>query len=242
MNKILTISIITPSFNHSDFIEDTITSVINQDYEYIEHIVVDGGSTDSTIEILKKYDELKWISEKDNGQASAINKGFRMATGEIVSWLNSDDYLAPNSITKVAKVFAEKPEIDFVYGDIIYVNKGKSTIEEIIGEKINYDKLLRNPDIVRQPSTFWRKSVLDKIGYIDENLELVMDYDFFLKLFKNFSFEYIPVTLSYYREYSDTKTSKQNRKQVMEILKVISGHTFFFSPKLLWKLIKRYWQ
>lgn len=236
----LKISIVTPSFNQGEYIEQTIESVLNQSYENFEHIVIDGGSDDSTIEILKKYKHLKWISEKDSGQSNAINKGLKMASGDIFAWLNSDDYYERNIFSAVAEYFVRNPECDFLYGDITFINKNNKTLFKLSGDLLNFKSLLTNPDLIRQPSFFWRKDAFLKIGGIDETLNLVMDYDIFLKFSRLKNPGYLNKNLSYYRTYNDTKTIKFRKKQAIEIYKVLKRNVPKLSVKMYWFIFKRY--
>lgn len=222
--KELKFSIITPTLNQAHFIEDTINSVLRQNYKNIEHIVIDGGSSDNTIEILKKYDHIKWISEKDKGQSNAINKGFKLATGDIIAWINSDDYYDDDVFQKIAKYFSENNKCKFLYGDITYIDRDKNILYEVTGGNLSFKNLIKNPDFVRQPSSFWAKEILEEIGYLDESLNVVMDYDYFLRIGKKHEFFYINENLSFYRLYNETKTISLHKKQIEELLKVIRRH------------------
>lgn len=238
--KDLKFSIITPTLNQAHYIEDTILSVLDQNYDNFEHIIIDGGSTDNTVGILKKYKHLKWISEKDKGQSNAINKGFKMATGDIVAWLNSDDYYERNIFSKVAKYFSDNTNCKFLYGDITFIDKDKNILHKISGNNLSYKNMIRNPDIVRQPSSFWSMEILKEIGYLDEELHLVMDYEYFLRIGKKHEFFYIDENLSYYRSYDENKTISLGKKQFFELLKV-SGRNFnFINPNLLKYFLGRY--
>lgn len=227
MKESLRFSIITPSYNQGQYIEDTIKSVLDQNYNNFEHIVIDGGSTDNTIEILKRYSHLEWISEKDKGQSDAINKGIKRATGDIIAWLNSDDYYEKNIFEKIENFFNSVPDAFFLYGDITYIDKNKNFIEKIQGDTISYEKLLNDPDIVRQPSSFWRSEVHKQIGLLDDKLQLVMDYEFFLRVGKNYKFYYYPENFSYFRSYNEGKTSYLKRKQAKELFRVMKGYSPF---------------
>lgn len=215
------VSIITPSYNQACYIEDAIQSVLQQRYKNLEHIIVDGGSTDETIEILKKYPHLKWVSEKDRGQSHAINKGFNMATGEIVAWLNSDDYYEKDMFKEVVTYFNAHKKCQFLYGDITYVNENRNFICKISGDVLNYSNLLKNPDLVRQPSSFWRRSVIDEVGNLNEKLHMVMDFDFFLRIAKKYEMHYIGRNVSYFRFYSAGKTSKYKMRQFGELIDIL---------------------
>jgi glycosyltransferase involved in cell wall biosynthesis len=214
------ISIITPSFNQGEFIEETIQSVVNQNYDDVEHIVVDGGSTDDTIQKLKRHPHLKWVSEKDSGQSNAINKGFRMATGDILAWLNSDDYYEKDIFGEIARYFETDPACVFVYGDMTFVDREGRPLSRVTGDTLNYENLIACPDIVRQPSCFWRRTVVEECGGLDETLDLVMDFDFFLRVARRFRLHYLSRNLSYYRYYAENKSLSLVRRQVSEIFRV----------------------
>jgi glycosyltransferase involved in cell wall biosynthesis len=177
------ISILTPSYNQGNYLERNILSILNQNYPSFEHIVIDGGSVDNTIEVLKKYPHLKWVSERDGGQSDALNKGLKMATGEIIGWINSDDFYAADIFNVVAKEF-EDPGVDWIIGNInIFDEQSKNEIP-IKSPTITFKNLLKNPDIVKQQATFFRKSVIEQAGAWDPSLHMVMDYDLWLRLAK----------------------------------------------------------
>jgi glycosyltransferase involved in cell wall biosynthesis len=214
------ISIITPSFNQGEFIEDTIRSVLAQDHDDVEHIVMDGGSTDGTRSVLSRYPHLKWTSERDGGQSNAINTGFRQATGEILAWLNSDDYYEPNVFGDIARYFAEHPDCMLLFGDITFVDRNGHSLFGYSGDTISYERLIACPEIVRQPSMFWRRDVVRELGGVDESLHLVMDFDFFLRVGARYRFHYLARNLSYYRYYTENKSLSMERRQLREIYHV----------------------
>ncbi|MBI2418021.1 MAG: glycosyltransferase [Ignavibacteriales bacterium] len=218
------ISIITSSYNHGHFIRDTIESVLQQNFSNIEHIVIDGGSNDNTIDILKSYSHLRWISEKDNGQTHAINKGLKMAKGEIVIWLNSDDYFENNVISQVMDFFENHPECNLYYGDLTYVNNQKKPLYKIVGETLSFNSLIRNPDLMREPAIFFRKRLVEEFGLLDESLHLVMDLDFFLRVCKKYPFYYAPINISYFRWDNHNKTVNMLDKQLIEMWHVLHRH------------------
>ncbi|MGB7569299.1 MAG: glycosyltransferase family 2 protein [Chitinivibrionales bacterium] len=211
------ISIITPTLNHARFIEDTILSVKNQDYKDFEHIVIDGGSDDGTIDILRKYPHLIWISEKDSGQSNAINKGFKMAKGDIITWLNSDDYFENNIFSRIVKLFEDNKDCFVLYGNMTDIGENKNILGTRTGDTITLKHLLINPDIVRQPGCFWRREVINRIGNLNEDLHLVMDYDYFLRIAKQFKFYHVNINLCYFRLFQGTKTSRLPKRQLQEI-------------------------
>ncbi|MFO7447597.1 MAG: glycosyltransferase family 2 protein [Ignavibacteriaceae bacterium] len=222
-------SIITPSLNQGKYIEDTIISVLNQDYKDFEHLVIDGGSNDETVSILKKYNHLSWVSEKDRGQAHAINKGFEKANGDIIAWINSDDYYEKNVFGGIAAYFEANPDCMVLYGDITFVDKTKKNLGLIEGDVINHQNLIRNPDIVRQPSTFWRKEILCEFKGVDENYHLVMDFDFFLRISTTHKFHYYHKNLSYYRYYNENKSLSMAKRQLREIYNVYKKNNISFT-------------
>lgn len=176
------ITIVTPSYNQGDYIEDTILSVLNQGYPNLEYIIIDGGSTDQTVEIIQKYSHRLsfWVSEKDNGQSHAINKGFERATGSIINWLNSDDQLMPGALHRIAELFQSNPDAMLIHGRIEY-----------FGDTIPYrSKNLSKKDLelryiahicMPQPATFYRRELLLEQGYLDESLQFSMDADLFIR-------------------------------------------------------------
>lgn len=227
MNNKIKISVITPSFNQAQFIESTINSVLDQENLDIEYIIIDGGSTDNTVEILKKYNNIIWISEKDNGQSHAINKGLKLATGEIIAWLNSDDLYTPNALKTVIQCFEENPEIEFLYGDIEYINKKGEHLFYQTGPVLTLKNLIEDPYIMRQPSCFWRKSLFDKVGYLKEELNVVMDLDLAIRMLRITSAHYYPFLFSKFRYYNEGKSIMFQSKQFKEMINVLWPYWIF---------------
>lgn len=177
------VSIVTPSYNQASYLEQTIQSVLGQDYPRIEYIVVDGASTDRSFEIIKKYNDrlAYWISEKDSGQAEAINKGFVRAKGEILGWLNSDDYYLPGTLSAVVKSFEEHPEVVMVYGDMLAVDGDGQTINVLKYKQLSLQDLLCF-QIIGQPSVFFRRSALEKTGLLDTSFHFMLDHHLWIRL------------------------------------------------------------
>lgn len=224
-------TIITPSFNQGKFIEQTINSVIHQSYPNLEYIVMDGGSTDNTVDILKKYEgRLKWFSKKDNGQSDAINKGLKMATGDIVAWLNSDDYYLPGTLHKVAEYFRNNEDTMWVSGDYRIVDENNKGIHSFV---IWYKRFLRRfssynmlsfANYIIQPSTFWRRSLMKETGLINDSYRYCMDYDFWLRIMKKHPLHIIPTPLSAFRIHGLSKGGLQFKKQFEEEVDIAKVH------------------
>jgi glycosyltransferase involved in cell wall biosynthesis len=226
------VSVITPSFNQGHFIKRTIDSVLQQSYNNIEYIVIDGGSKDETIEILKSYgDKLKWVSEPDKGQSDALNKGLALAQGQIIGWLNSDDLYLPDAIKIAVSSLTENPEFELIYGKgyIIDVNNNITrTCPNII--PFSPDALAACC-ILCQPSTFFTKSLVDKVGGLNQDLHYCMDYDLWVRMSKVTKFLYLPVYFSCFRMYQDNKTSSKNFEFVHEILMTVKKHYGVIHPR-----------
>jgi glycosyltransferase involved in cell wall biosynthesis len=219
----LKISVITPSFNQAQFIERTIQSVLNQDYPSLEYFVIDGGSTDGTLEILKKYQShLTWISEIDQGQAEAINKGFKKATGDIVCWLNADDELIPGALHTVATYFSQHPEAMFLYGDAETIDEtGRSYGRRGNVKPTNFEDLVSQGDFIVQPAAFWRTELLAQVGLLDETLRYCLDYEFWLRVSQKYPLHYLPVPLARERFHHQAKTTQATLSRIEEIEAVV---------------------
>ncbi len=202
------ISIITPSCNQGKFIEKNIKSVLNQHYKNFEHIVIDGGSKDNTVAILKKYSHLKWVSEKDSGQSHAFNKGLKMATGQIIGWINSDDYLVKNIFREVAGSFDKNT--DWVIGNIFIEYRIINKKIADVSPKISLSALQKKPDIVRQQGAFFRKEILEKVGGLDEKIQIAMDCELWFRLAKRSEPKMINRRWAYFVFHKDQKTSGKN--------------------------------
>ena len=202
------VSVITPSYNQGHFIRATIDSVLGQDYNNIEYIIVDGASTDATRSILEEYgDRLRWVSEEDRGQTDAINKGIRMSHGDIIAYLNSDDIYLPGTVARIAAEFIRHPDVDFLYGDLYAIDRDGDILSKI--KTIPFDRkiLLFDANFISQPASFYRRSLFDKIGYFDDTLHYLMDYEFFLRAAaNNIRFKLVKNYLSAIRYHDECKT------------------------------------
>lgn len=202
------ISIVTPSYNQGQFLEETIRSVLLQGYPNLEYIIMDGGSTDNSVEIIKKYEPwlTSWVSEKDNGQADAIHRGFEKATGEIIGWLNSDDYLLPRALKAVGAEFAHDLDLEFVIGAGICVLECGKLNSKIYAIPQDFISLMCVGQLFMQMSSFWRASIYREVGGLDTSLHFAFDYDLFLRLAHKRTPKYIEKQISAFRVHSMSKT------------------------------------
>lgn len=217
------ITVITPSYNQGKFVRQTVESVLGQEYPRLEYLVIDGLSTDNSLSILKEYtDQLILIAEQDNGQADAINKGLRRATGDIVCWLNSDDYFLPGTLKIVGEFFASNPDQLWLTADCQIVNEHGLTIQKPVQQ---YKRLLRalSPafylgmtNAICQPSTFWRREAHSRLGLLTESLRYTMDYDWWLRLLLLKNPVILAQALTAFRIHADAKGGSQYTQQFDE--------------------------
>lgn len=213
------VSIVTPSYNQGRFLERTILSVLNQGYPNLEYIIIDGGSTDNSVEIIKKYEDqlAYWVSEPDRGQSDAINKGFRRATGEILAWLNSDDIYRPGALFKVAAYFRQHPEIRCVSGDIVMIDQTGKVLYARKVIPFQFRMALYGGCLVPQPSTFFTRGALEKTEELDTGLQYQMDFEFFLRMAsQGVKFGIIRVLLAAFRLHPASKTISEYDEKVAQ--------------------------
>jgi glycosyltransferase involved in cell wall biosynthesis len=203
------VSIVTPSYNQGKFIEETIRSVLLQGYPNLEYIIIDGGSTDQTVELINRYEPwlAYWVTEPDRGQSHAINKGLRRARGEIIAYLNSDDLYLPGAIQQAVQFLSQNQEGDIVYGDCRVIDKESQTL--FLGRGRDFDLFVELCwNFVQQPTVLMRRKLLDLIGYFDEELHYAMDVDYWLRAAMKAKFSYLPVELAAFRITEGSKTGK----------------------------------
>jgi len=217
------ISVVTPSYNQGRYIKATIDSVLSQNYPNLEYIVMDGGSTDGTVDILKSYGKkLKWESKKDRGQTHAINKGLRQATGEVLAYLNSDDIYLPGALRRVGEYY-QKTKADWITGDCLTISEDGSLSKNnwLISGYKRFLMFLYSPLTLRiadsmlpQPSTFWSRRAWEKVGEFNEEYHYVMDYDYWLRMSKYFRPHGLKVAVSGFR-FQDNSKSQTGRVKLM---------------------------
>ena len=234
--KMPKISIVTPSYNQGQYLEETIRSVLDQNYPDLEYIIMDGGSTDDSVEIIKKYESrlAHWESKPDGGQADAINKGFNMATGDILGWLNSDDYYTSDTLQQVSELLAPD-DLKIVFGecDLFHEKSGKvkvSTVYEYAqSHKIEYS------DYIIQPSSFWTKKTWDLVGNLNEKLTYTFDWEWFIRASRAGVFlQPDNRTWSVYRYHEQHKTGTGGNKRELELASIYKQyHSDLLSEKYL---------
>jgi glycosyltransferase involved in cell wall biosynthesis len=217
------VSVVTPSYNQAQFLEETILSVLSQDYPNLEYIIIDGGSTDGSAEIIRKYENrlAYWVSEPDEGQADAINKGWRRAQGEILAWLNADDTYVPGAVPTVVQHFGNHPGVDMVYGYVNMIDeRGRVTWTTEPSTDFDVNGLIYSHFFIPQPTVFFRKHVLDKVGMLDTSLYYSMDCDLWHRIGLNFTVQGIPALIANFRTHLTSKTHDVPLDSVMERYRV----------------------
>jgi glycosyltransferase involved in cell wall biosynthesis len=219
------ISVVTPSFNQGHFIEDTILSVLNQSYQNLEYIIIDGGSTDGTTQIVEKYGpQLEyWVSEQDSGQSNAINKGFSKAEGDILAWINSDDYYLPGTLRFVADQL-KTGEREILFGNCVHLFDGNGLLGSDVVSAFNCCDL-RLVDFIIQPSSFWTREAWEANGPLNERLTYAFDWEWFLRAqAKGIPLRAVGRYLSVYRKHKDHKTGVGGRRRAEEVARLFEEY------------------
>jgi glycosyltransferase involved in cell wall biosynthesis len=220
------ITIVTPSFNQARFLETAIRSVLLQDYPRLEYMVIDGGSGDGSLEILRKYSNRlsHWVSEPDRGQSHAINKGFARATGDVFAWLNSDDVLEPGALHAVGRRFEASPESSWLVGHCRIIDEAGTTLgldEARYGGRARVQRFWdKQASFLPQPSSFWRKAIVPGRDLVREDLRYGMDYELWTRLLLAHEPTIVPQVLASYRQHGDTKTASERPRFIRELVSI----------------------
>ena len=241
LSKIPLVSIVMPSFNQCDYLERAILSVLNQTYPNMELIVIDGGSTDGSVEILEKYSkQLKyWVSEKDHGQSHAVNKGIAIAKGEWVGWQNSDDLFASDGIEKLMECAMRHPDAKLVIGDMCLIDQHDKKTRELRYIKPTYQGILAEGMVLTNQSALWQRSIHNEIGLLDEALHYGFDYEWFLRVLKKYQAAHTPHVVGFLRIHDQTKSWKYHARFLADYDQILSGRKVGKVKKLAYK-IRRY--
>jgi glycosyltransferase involved in cell wall biosynthesis len=234
------VSIITPSLNQGRFIRETIESVLSQDYPRLEYIVVDAGSTDNTLDILRSYgDRLIWSSAPDLGQANAVNTGFRLAKGEMLGWLNSDDTYHPGAVKAAVEYLATHADTAVVYGNAYYIDEKNAVIGTYPTEDFSLERMAE-ACLICQPTAFIRRAALDAVGLLDPTLRYCMDYDLWIRLGRRFRIDRFHRVIANSRRYPETKSFASRDELFKEIYAVAERSFGHVSPH--WRVCRAYYR
>lgn len=231
------VSIITPSYNQGKYIEETLRSVLLQDYPNIEYIVIDGASTDNSVEVIERYkDRLAYfVSEKDEGQSDAINKGFSLAHGEIIAWLNSDDLYTEHAVSRAVEALTHNPDAGFVYSNVLSIDMQSEVFNTMIFGDWGLPELMRF-SIICQPGVFMRKKALDAVGYLNPAYHYLMDHHLWLKIAANYPVQYIDEFWAAARYHPEAKNLTGGARYGDEAFKLLD---WMRSQPLLAELINK---
>ncbi len=249
------ISVVTPSYNQGRFIDETIRSVISQEGDFfIEYLIMDGGSTDESVDIIKKYDRLikegkwplkcrgieyRWVSERDRGQADAVNKGLKIAKGEVLGWLNSDDTYLPGALGKALRYFEGNSDVMMVYGEGYHIDESGSIMERYPTEPFDREKFAR-VCFICQPTVFFRKRVFKEVGPLDAGLQYCMDYEYWMRISERLKIGFLPEYLANSRLYPETKTMSKRVEAYREAKETVKKHYGFVPDS--WRYGHIYWR
>ncbi len=201
------ISILTPSYNQAPYLEQNIQSILSQGLgDLVEHIIMDGGSQDGSVDILRKYPHLIWKSELDRGQTHALNKALAISSGDVIGWVNSDDMLAEGALSVVHEYFTKHLDRHVLVGNMRVVDENSNLLYMVPATEITFDDLLNGVQCVQQVSTFFRRTVFQKVGFFNESFHFSMDHEFFLRAARHFKFYTNNTDLGIFRRYADSKT------------------------------------
>ena len=221
------ISVVTVCYNHASFLEDTIKSVLSQNHPDVEYIVIDGGSTDGSVDIIKKFSERLdyWVSEPDNGQTDALKKGFAQATGEVFCWINSDDELEPGALAEVSEFFESHPEAKIVNGDHIKMDEKGVPVE--MHREIPFNRFIWNYtyNYTAQTSTFWMRSLYEEVGGMDTDYDMAMDTDLFSRMSASNHIYKTKRVWSRFRLHGEQKTQNFQDRASIERKKILVRYT-----------------
>jgi glycosyltransferase involved in cell wall biosynthesis len=222
MTEFPLVSIVTPSFNQAPFLEATIQSVLEQDYPRLEYIIVDGGSTDGSLELIQKYAGRLawWVSEKDSGQTDALNKGFARASGGILAWLNSDDTYRPGALRAAASYLVGHPQVGLVYGDANFIDEAGRVIGRFAAAQTDLRRLKQGYVHIPQQAAFFRGDLWRAVGPLDPSFYFAMDYDLWVRLAGRAQIKYLPQTWANFRLHTAGKTLAADERCWPEMLRV----------------------
>lgn len=226
------VSIVTPSFNQAEYLEATIQSVLTQDYPRIEYIVIDGGSTDGSVDVIQKYQSSLafWVSEQDKGQTDAINKGFNRAKGDILAWINSDDTYNPKAVGEAVLYLMENPDVAMVYADCDFIDEQGRVIGKFASRQTDYKKLRQGYVHIPQQTMFFRAKYWKEVGPLDPSFYFAMDYDLWVRIAARAPIKYLPGrTWANFRIHTSSKTNVNDERGWKEMLRVHyrDGGSFF---------------
>jgi glycosyltransferase involved in cell wall biosynthesis len=226
-------TIVTPTLNAETYVAECLASVVSQGVDEVEHLVVDGGSTDATHDIVRGYPSVTWVSQPGWRQTRSINEGLRRASGDVVAWLNADDAYAPGALSTVLERFDTRPDLDMVFGDCQVVGPDGQPLWWERPGSYDFRRLLRRGNYIAQPAAFMRKRIFDDLGYLDESLEYGMDFDLWLRV-RGRAIEYLPRPLARFRWHPESKSSRGQMRSWNEFLRIVRRHGGGWTPEIAW--------
>ncbi|MHB8727690.1 MAG: glycosyltransferase family 2 protein [Sulfuricaulis sp.] len=232
------ISIVTPSYNQAHYLERTICSVLDQNYPNLEYIIIDGGSTDGSVDIIKKHSKhlVYWVSEPDQGQTQAINKGLQIATGEWVGWQNSDDIYYPGSFFGLVQAATAHPRSNLIVGNMRLIDGQGREIRDIRYVRPTYRALLAEGMVLTNQAAFWRRSIHDEIGYLNEEFSCGFDYEWFLRVTQRYRAHHVNKTWGGLRIHGETKSSRIQERFEEEYRRILRGRESSGAVKRFYQL------